>query len=384
MHWNIPKIGAVQFLLMMSSLLAVAASPVKLPEWAVSLKDGEYLGVSFPGGGQRQAEAMALMAMCEVEYVHSGFRPVVNRQISYDVKNVELLSSGETVVMLTDGESVSCRVRMVKDFYRIYYGDDCSNFTAKCELSMIIDGECEMFMRVDKIDGNYNLAYKWSDYMETEAGLWIHDGEKGAVNQNMCDKIELRPYTVTGSHIGNEDTFDSVVEIEAGKFFLSESMLINEVEQPGLLLLASISFQKDKQVFSFRAPVYSAWRDKGVRRALNDLTPGEVDEAKYIDSLTTALRQYYIRSVSAGIQDRNSQSILYYNSEKEMFLIRDAHFGYVSVPVPEEDHGAFEKQFDALKREYEYDIADDRLALISVTYTTTDGRTYRSSDVSGS
>ena len=381
MHWNILKIGAVQFLLVMSSLLAAAASPVKLPEWAVNLEDGEYLGVSFPGGGQRQAEAMALMAMCEVEYVHSGFRPVVNRQISYDVKNVELLSSGETVVILTDGESVSCRVRMVKDFYRIYYGDDCSNFTAKCELSMIIDGECEMFMRVDKVDGNYNLAYKWSDYMETEAGLWIHDGEKGAVNQNMCDKIELRPYIVTGSHIGNEDTFDSVVEIEAGKYFLSESMLINEVEQ-AVLPLASISFQKGKQVFSFRAPLYSAWRDRIVRRALNDLTTGEVDEARYIDSLTTALRQYYIQSVSAGIQ--NMQSILYYNSEKEMFLIRDTHFGYVFVPVPEEDHGAFEKQFDTLKCEYEYDIADDRLVLVSVKYITTDGRTYRSSDVSGS
>lgn len=161
-------------------------------------------------------------------------------------------------------------------------------------------------------------------------------------------------------------------------------MLINEVEQAGLLPLASISFQKDKQVFSFMAPVYSAWRDRIVRRALNDLTPGEVDEAKYIDSLTTALRQYYIRSVSAGIQDKNRQSILYYNSEKEMFLIRDAHFGYVFVPVLEEDHGVFEKQFDSMKREYEYDIADDRLALVSVAYTTTDGQTYRSSDVSGS
>lgn len=378
MHWNILKIGAVQFLLVMSSLLAAAASPVKLPEWAVNLEDGEYLGVSFPGGGQRQAEAMALMAMYDMNYkLGENARLIVNNEFSYDVKNVELLSSGETVVVLVDGESVSRNVKMVKEIYS-------SEVAVKCEMAIRVEGQWEMYVNIYKIKNNYNLACKWSDYMETEPGLWVHDGEKGAVNQNMCDKIELRPYTVAGSHIGNDGTFDSVVEIEAGKYFLSESMLINEVEQPGLLLLASISFQKDKQVFSFRAPVYSAWRDKGVRRALNDLTPGEVDEAKYIDSLTTALRQYYIRSVSAGIQDRNSQSILYYNSEKEMFLIRDAHFGYVSVPVPEEDHGAFEKQFDALKREYEYDIADDRLALISVTYTTTDGRTYRSSDVSGS
>jgi hypothetical protein len=378
MHWNILKIGAVQFLLVMSSLLAAAASPVKLPEWAVNLEDGEYLGVSFPGGGQRQAEAMALMAMYDMNYkLGENARLIVNNEFSYDVKNVELLSSGETVVVLVDGESVSRNVKMVKEIYS-------SEVAVKCEMAIRVEGQWEMYVNIYKIKNNYNLACKWSDYMETEPGLWVHDGEKGAVNQNMCDKIELRPYTVAGSHIGNDGTFDSVVEIEAGKYFLSESMLINEVEQPGLLLLASISFQKDKQVFSFRAPVYSAWRDKGVRRALNDLTPGEVDEAKYIDSLTTALRQYYIRSVSAGIQDRNSQSILYYNSEKEMFLIRDAHFGYVSVPVPEEDHGAFEKKFDALKREYEYDIADDRLALISVTYTTTDGRTYRSSDVSGS
>lgn len=378
MHWNILKIGAVQFLLVMSSLLAAAASPVKLPEWAVNLEDGEYLGVSFPGGGQRQAEAMALMAMYDMNYkLGENARLIVNNEFSYDVKNVELLSSGETVVVLVDGESVSRNVKMVKEIYS-------SEVAVKCEMAIRVEGQWEMYVNIYKIKNNYNLACKWSDYMETEPGLWVHDGEKGAVNQNMCDKIELRPYTVAGSHIGNDGTFDSVVEIEADKYFLSESMLINEVEQPGLLLLASISFQKDKQVFSFRAPVYSAWRDKGVRRALNDLTPGEVDEAKYIDSLTTALRQYYIRSVSAGIQDRNSQSILYYNSEKEMFLIRDAHFGYVSVPVPEEDHGAFEKQFDALKREYEYDIADDRLALISVTYTTTDGRTYRSSDVSGS
>lgn len=378
MHWNILKIGAVQFLLVMSSLLAAAASPVKLPEWAVNLEDGEYLGVSFPGGGQRQAEAMALMAMYDMNYkLGENARLIVNNEFSYDVKNVELLSSGETVVVLVDGESVSRNVKMVKEIYS-------SEVAVKCEMAIRVEGQWEMYVNIYKIKNNYNLACKWSDYMETEPGLWVHDGEKGAVNQNMCDKIELRPYTVAGSHIGNDGTFDSVVEIEAGKYFLSESMLINEVEQPGLLLLASISFQKDKQVFSFRAPVYSAWRDKGVRRALNDLTTGEVDEAKYIDSLTTALRQYYIRSVSAGIQDRNSQSILYYNSEKEMFLIRDAHFGYVSVPVPEEDHGAFEKQFDALKREYEYDIADDRLALISVTYTTTDGRTYRSSDVSGS
>lgn len=377
MHWNILKIGAVQFLLMMSSLLAVAASPVKLPEWAVNLKDGEYLGVSFPGGGQRQAEAMALMAMCDVEYVPSGFVSVVNRQISYDVKNVEFLSSGETVVVLTGGESVSRRVKSADSFFG-------SPVSAKYQVDILADGEYELSMQIVKIKETYNLVCKWTDYREMDSGIWIRDYESGTVNQNMCDKIMLRPYAVTGNNIENDGPFDSVVKIEAGKYYLSESMLITKVEQIGLLSLASISFQKDKQVFSFRAPVYSAWRDRGVRRALNDLTPGEVDEAKYIDSLTTALRQYYIRSVSAGIQDRNSQSILYYNSEKEMFLIRDAHFGYVSVPVPDEDRGAFEKQFDALKREYEYDIADDRLALISVTYTTTDGRTYRSSDISGS
>lgn len=380
MHWNILKIGAVQFLLMMSSLLAVAASPVKLPEWAVNLKDGEYLGVSFPGGGQRQAEAMALMAMCDVEYVPSGFVSVVNRQISYDVKNVEFLSSGETVVVLTGGESVSRRVKSADSFFG-------SPVSAKYQVDILAEGEYELSMQIVKIKETYNLVCKWTDYREMDSGIWIRDYESGTVNQNMCDKIMLRPYAVTGNNIENDGPFDSVVKIEAGKYYLSESMLITKVEQIGLLSLASISFQKDKQVFSFRAPVYSAWRDRGVRRALNDLTPGEVDEAKYIDSLTTALRQHYIRLVSVGIegiQNKNSQSILYYNSEKEMFLIRDAHFGYVSVPVPEEAHGAFEKQFDALKREYEYDIADDRLALISVTYTTTDGRTYRSSDVSGS
>lgn len=186
MHWNILKIGAVQFFLVVSSMLAAAASSVKLPEWAVNLKDGEYLGVSFPGGGQRQAEVMALMAMCKVEYVHSGFRIVVNRQISYDVKNVELLSSGETVVILTDGESVSRRVRMVKEFYRMYCGDDPSNFTAKGELIMTVDEECELHMSTYKIDGNYNLACRWTDYREMDSGVWIHDDEKGTVNQNLC------------------------------------------------------------------------------------------------------------------------------------------------------------------------------------------------------
>ena len=129
---------------------------------------------------------MALMAMCKVEYVHSGFRIVVNRQISYDVKNVELLSSGETVVILTDGESVSRRVRMVKEFYRMYCGDDPSNFTAKGELIMTVDEECELHMSTYKIDGNYNLACRWTDYREMDSGVWIHDDEKGTVNQNLC------------------------------------------------------------------------------------------------------------------------------------------------------------------------------------------------------
>ena len=320
MHWNIPKIGAVQFLLVMSSLLAVAASPVKLPEWAVNLKDGECLGVSLPGGGQRQAEAMALMAMCDVEYVPSGFVSVVNRQISYDVKNVEFLSSGETVVVLTGGESVSRRVKSADSFFG-------SPVSAKYQVDILAEGEYELSMQIVKIKETYNLVCKWTDYREMDSGIWIRDYESGTVNQNMCDKIMLRPYAVTGNNIENDGPFDSVVKIEAGKYYLSESMLITKVEQIGLLSLASISFQKDKQVFSFRAPVYSAWRDRGVRRALNDLTPGEVDEAKYIDSLTTALRQHYIRLVSVGIegiQNKNSQSILYYNSEKEMFLIRDA------------------------------------------------------------
>ena len=106
------------------------AQTVELPEWVLNPKEGEFIGISLPGGDQREAECMALYKIAlfietcvntysdPVTFSYSEsygsdnsrsevstevMKRVCNQSISYNVKRVERLPTEEIVVLLSAG-----------------------------------------------------------------------------------------------------------------------------------------------------------------------------------------------------------------------------------------------------------------------------------------
>ena len=152
------------------SLAAVLsyAEPVRVPDWAVNLGEGEYLGVSLPGGGQRQAEVMALMGMCQQRMLFCGSSAVFEDSVSYDVRKVGLLTSGETVVLISSGNSRTdyVRVTISHPFYTFPTYE-----TSRFEADIQVEGECGMLV----------LASYSSNYYQGRPALVEHQWGKGKV-----------------------------------------------------------------------------------------------------------------------------------------------------------------------------------------------------------
>lgn len=218
---SILKVIAFLFVLSAASL-SVYARPAELPEWAVSLDKGEYLGISYPGGGQRQAEVFALWAMLQspdferqedVEVVKN----VKNICLEYDVKETALLSTGETVVLLTAGKS---RSDSVKTDTQSLFSKYESYKVGKFETAMLVSGKIMLYVCVTATNGDKSLFCRYVDSDARVVRYWIR--ENGELHSDGYEETGVSRYRNTGGV--PESNCRRLEELDIRSCYLSECM----------------------------------------------------------------------------------------------------------------------------------------------------------------
>lgn len=121
----------------------------------------------------------------------------------------------------------------------------------------------------------------------------------------------------------------------------------------------------------------NAWQKKGRYEKTSDWRArvNESTRQHMVDSLLEIAKNEYISYVSEDIDNR--QTIVDYDADGEIFLIQDAYFGSLLVPVPIDQAEKFEVNFRSIRRTPYYAIQNDGLGLSRMVYTLPDGTQYR-------
>lgn len=118
------------------------------------------------------------------------------------------------------------------------------------------------------------------------------------------------------------------------------------------------------------------WQKKGKYEKMAQWQARVTDRNRQvrIDSLISVAKESFIQDASTRIcQD---YSLVDYDSESEVFLVHDAFFGNLLVPVPIQEAEQFEKEFRDVKRIDTYCVNGDNLGLKNARFDTPDGRSY--------
>ena len=110
------------------------------------------------------------------------------------------------------------------------------------------------------------------------------------------------------------------------------------------------------------------WQQKGKYEKTADWQ-ARVNDANrkiFIDSLYSIAQNDYIAFRSSRMED--SQTLVNYDADNEVFLITDAEFGDLLVQVPIEYAPDFEAGFDSMDKDMRYYLNGDHLALAEVVY----------------
>ena len=359
------------------------AEPVRIPDWAVRLGEGEYLGVSLPGGGQRQAEVMALMSMCQQQMLFRGDNAVFEDSVTYDVIDVELLASGETVVLISSGGSRADYVKLsIKHPFYTFPTYETSQFEAE----MQVNGECGMFvLATHSTKSGNNIGVMWQSAFSPGRMMWrrLSDGDLQYVGYSAAG---YEPYAAVPADLSGD--FDFSLDMEADNLYFSECMLVSKAMERGLFSLSAVSFTDDRLTMYSRIPPFSVWakgaveREVGIWQKKGKYEKSEdyvrrvnnVARQQLVDSLVAEGRAWYLRGAYSGMEAR--QSIVDYDADNEVFLISDSRFGDVLLRVPIDAAPGFEEQFSQIEKSGEYDIIGDTLALVGMIYRMDDGTTY--------
>lgn len=175
------------------------------------------------------------------------------------------------------------------------------------------------------------------------------------------------------------------------RFILLSIMLLSVMLSIGQVVIRSDKEreQKEQQLDSFIKyaqayirPRIDVWQEKGEFEKLN----------QYQQRVTGANRQAMIDSLSAIAEDlfiKEHLSMNYmsnlqigtYDSETEVFPIISSKFGQLLLPVPIAEASIFKNNFNSIKTEnIQYYVNNDKIALRSVEFVTTNGKRYKYSN----
>lgn len=110
------------------------------------------------------------------------------------------------------------------------------------------------------------------------------------------------------------------------------------------------------------------WQQKGKYEKTADWQArvNDANRKMFIDSLYSVAQNDYIAFRSSRMED--SQTLVNYDADNEVFLITDADFGDLLVQVPIEYAPDFEAGFDSMDKDMRYYLNGDHLALAEVVY----------------
>ena len=174
--------------------------------------------------------------------------------------------------------------------------------------------------------------------------------------------------------------------------YLSECMLVSKAMERGLFVLSSVSFADGRLTLYSRIPPFSVWAKDAVERKVGAWQKkGKYEKSadyvkrvnndtrqQLVDSLVAEGRTWYLRGAYYGME--TEQSIVNYDADNEVFLIRDSRFGDLLLGIPIDAAPEFEDQFGLIEKIGEYDIVGDTIALVGMTYRMDDGTMYYFSD----
>lgn len=118
------------------------------------------------------------------------------------------------------------------------------------------------------------------------------------------------------------------------------------------------------------------WQKKGKYEKISDwqVRVSEANRQRRIDSLMDVAEKDFIAVNTKEL--KHSFSVGDYDAEGEVFMLRHPEFGELLVPVPIAEAGSFEKNLKSYRKEYEYGISDNRLALAKVVFSDKKGHRY--------
>ncbi len=124
-------------------------------------------------------------------------------------------------------------------------------------------------------------------------------------------------------------------------------------------------------------PKINQWQKKGRYEKTLDWQKRVTDanRNKMIDSLVVIAEAEYIAIHSKKITFEHS--LVDYDADGEVFMIKDEKFGMLLVQVPISEAPAFEANFKKMKRENKYCINQDHMDLAEAHFTDNAGHTYK-------
>lgn len=100
----------------------------------------------------------------------------------------------------------------------------------------------------------------------------------------------------------------------------------------------------------------------------------EQTRARVVDSLFLVAKTNYIEYQKPSI--KKDFKLGEYDADGEVFMIHDARFGNLLVPVPIGEAQAFELNFSGVSRDDTYCVAGDGIGLSKAIFVTSDGKSY--------
>lgn len=196
----------------------------KAPIWVSLPAPGEYIGVSFPDGGEEQAVSIALFSYIlgheidclytrknsaqlfgndsgQVERYQEFSRFVYTGNLKYDIVRRSILKSGESIVAITDGDTYKRR------FAIIIHKEECLNNAKtkrKIEIGVGLSGK-EWVLTIEENNELYpDVRFSSEEKMSPEniISVYPNDGKHYKYTFDGLTKAELRKITADSFSLG--------------------------------------------------------------------------------------------------------------------------------------------------------------------------------------
>ena len=221
------------------------------------------------------------------------------------------------------------------------------------------------------VDGNQTIPFKFAQVTDFSEGLAGVFSKRNVKSERAKRDTESNLSALSlGFLIKNKDN-QKVTSVATGKGGSKElERCDGYVDYDGNWYADRNDYVPPFSVYAKRVieEKVNLWQQKGKYEKTADWQ-ARVNDANrkiFIDSLYSVAQNDYIAFRSSRMED--SQTLVNYDADNEVFLITDAEFGDLLVQVPIEYAPDFEAGFDSMDKDMRYYLNGDHLALAEVVY----------------